>query len=913
MKKNYIFLLFTIMFVGAMIAQESQKNFINYQGVARNASNDLMVNETMEVSIGIKFGSASASAVYEENHNITTNGNGVFSLLIGNGSSTTGNYNTLAWGSGATFITVSINGDIVGTTEMMAVPYAISAGNMTNPSADEVLYDNSTSGLTAMTTQAAIDELVTSSSVDADADPANELQTLSFDAATNELSLSDGGTVIIPSGGTDADADPENEIDVTRRHGLLIGDDGIVDGLVGTADGQVAKWDAALGNWVAGNDETSSTGGSSPTGLEALDEGEGLGWRLIGKNDANYGPIGLNAFDISASDTASITRGATGDYATAMGEQTTASGIRSTAMGFGSRAIGSVSTAIGEETEASGEFAVAMGDRTLASEQSSTAFGAGTRATNTHATAMGESTLASGKSSTSTGIATKSESLGSFALGRNNIGGGDPFVWQPNDPLFEVGNGSEVVPSNALTILKNGNVGIGTNAPTSTFQVEGSILSSDLSGVGQRNVMADASGNLVIGSSSTSSSLWNEDDNGISRTSGQVGIGHQAGGDAKLFVQNALPDIRNGIRASVFNNGYKAAISASAEARGEDTNNTFGIRSSARAESSGTAWAYRGDIGGAGTGRKYGLDLIFFDGTAGEKYGVFSKGEDKNYFSGNLGIGIENPTAKLDVDGEIRLRTLSGTGQRNVMADADGNLVIGSSGGGSSLWTESGDDINFVGGKVGIGIENPVNSLHIVSDDFNPVRFESSSDDSWVSFYNSTGYVGYSGVFTGDTDMDFGTGLLNDTGKVHLTTNATPKLTVATNGDVGIGTTNPTAKLEVTGDIKTSGEINRPSTGNANMIPIAYGSIDRDGRIFVGTENFTVEQEAVGTYRIFITGEDYDFRNYIVSITRNSSTIPGFIGSNSASTLSQGYLAIRSYDLTGNLQSIPFTFVVYKP
>ena len=47
---------------------------------------------------------------------------------------------------------------------------------------------------------------------DADADPSNELQTLSFDVTTNELSLSDGNTVTIPSGGTDADADPTNEI-----------------------------------------------------------------------------------------------------------------------------------------------------------------------------------------------------------------------------------------------------------------------------------------------------------------------------------------------------------------------------------------------------------------------------------------------------------------------------------------------------------------------------------------------------------------------------------------------------------------------------------------------------------------------------------------------------------------------------
>ena len=53
---------------------------------------------------------------------------------------------------------------------------------------------------------------IPSGGTDADADPTNEFQTLSFDAGTNALSLSDGNSVTIPSGGTDADADPTNEI-----------------------------------------------------------------------------------------------------------------------------------------------------------------------------------------------------------------------------------------------------------------------------------------------------------------------------------------------------------------------------------------------------------------------------------------------------------------------------------------------------------------------------------------------------------------------------------------------------------------------------------------------------------------------------------------------------------------------------
>lgn len=48
------------------------------------------------------------------------------------------------------------------------------------------------------------------------------------------------------------------------------------------------------------------------TGLEALNEGNGIGWRLVGRNPLNYGNIGLNAVDLSASTGASSVFGATG-------------------------------------------------------------------------------------------------------------------------------------------------------------------------------------------------------------------------------------------------------------------------------------------------------------------------------------------------------------------------------------------------------------------------------------------------------------------------------------------------------------------------------------------------------------------------------------------------------------------------
>lgn len=1104
MKKNYIVLLLTFLFSGVMVAQDQQKNFINYQGVARSADNALMVSEQMTITIALKFGTAAAAPTYEESHTITTDANGVFSLLIGNGSSLIGDFNSLPWGSVATFVTVSMNGNEIGTTEMMAVPYAISSGDA-KQSAAEVPYDNSTSGLSASTTQEAIDELITDASVDADSDPENEIQILSFDAGTNELSLSDGNSVTIPSGGTDADADPENELQTlafnagtnelslsdgntiviptggvdgdgdstneiqtisfdagtnelslsdggtvtipsggtdadadsenelqnlsltgtilnisdgmgvdlapiippggtddqnlalvddvltiengtgsvdlkdyfnrTTRHGLLVGDDGIIDGLVGTSDGQVAKWDAALGNWVAGTDETSLGGGSS-TGLEALDEGSGIGWRLIGRNPAFYGTIGLSATDLSLSGTNSSTRGATGISATAMGEETTASGPRSTALGYGAQATGPVSTSIGEETMASGEFAVAMGDRTLASEQSATAFGAGTKATNPHATAMGESTTASGKSATAMGVVTKAESLASLAVGRNNIGGGDPFVWQPNDPLFEVGNGSETIPSNALTVLKNGMIGVGTDAPAAMLQVEGNIRSSDLSGTGQRNVMADANGNLVIGAGGGGSSLWSENGPDIYYNNRNVGIGTtnpngrlhiskdsggvpflvleastgneihmrygKAGvnpswnqiaeigdneasstmnhsfydggtlhpvmtlrGNRRMGVNNPNPqstfDVQGNIRSSNLDGGGNVIADVNGNLTigadgggsslwtpvGDDINFSGGnvqigatlpgYISEASKFLSISGGANDGSLGaieirgrqqtsnkpigrfnflsldGGGSmyeiarvearisdGAQYRGDLAFYtmDGSVGADASLQEQMTIKR--TGNIGIGTIEPTARLDIDGDIRSRDLSGAGQRNVMADSEGNLVIAAGGGGNSLWTEDLNGVNYSSGSVGIGtMSSQLYPLSVSSDSERSINLTSTNNDNYIAFNNASGYKGYAGIFNGDADMDFGTGFLNGTGKVNLVTNTIPRLTVAANGNVGIGNTNPDEEF-VVGD----------NMNNGWSLPAITVGDEIGGGFFVGNPEINFKIDAGSTFGI---------------------------------------------------------------
>ena len=101
-----------------------------------------------------------------------------------------------------------------------------------------------------------------------------------------------------------------------RKNGFVVMSDGtakfpvLTDGMIDSsgADSAVTK------SWV----QAQVTG--TPTGLEAIDEGNGIGWRLIGRNPISYGNIGLNATDLSIStQDSSSTEGSTGTGSLTLG------------------------------------------------------------------------------------------------------------------------------------------------------------------------------------------------------------------------------------------------------------------------------------------------------------------------------------------------------------------------------------------------------------------------------------------------------------------------------------------------------------------------------------------------------------------------------------------------------------------
>lgn len=127
----------------------------------------------------------------------------------------------------------------------------------------------------------------------------------------------------------------------------------------------------------------------------------------------------------------------------------------------------------------------------------------------------------------------------------------------------------------------------------------------------------------------------------------------------------------------------------------------------------------------------------------------------------------------------------------------------------------------------------------------------------------------------------------------------------------GTNTDNKNNALTVlkNGNAKFDGEIQHTSTGNANMIPIAYGTVESNGNVLSGTGNFIANVNA-GIFTIYVTGEALTSLNSACSITPYSTTFK----TSSVTHFGNPVAALRVYifNSAGNLSPTTFQFVIYK-
>ena len=123
MKK--ILTLLTLLFAITYICAQSPAR-LSYQSVVRNSENQLVVQEEIIVQFQLHNHSPLAPAVYSEQHTVTSNQNGLISLIIGEGTGQIGDLGAVTWNDAFICTQYSLAGEVMlaDTQKITAVPYA---------------------------------------------------------------------------------------------------------------------------------------------------------------------------------------------------------------------------------------------------------------------------------------------------------------------------------------------------------------------------------------------------------------------------------------------------------------------------------------------------------------------------------------------------------------------------------------------------------------------------------------------------------------------------------------------------------------------------------------------------------------------------------------------------------------------
>ena len=261
---------------------------------------------------------------------------------------------------------------------------------------------------------------------------------------------------------------------------------------------------------------------------------------------------------------------------------------------------------------------------------------------------------------------------------------------------------------------------------------------------------------------------------------------------------------------------------------------------------------------------------------------------------GNVGIGTSGtPAARLSVEGngtpgiQIKKTGAAATDTFNMINDMDSSgyfwLAIGSNGSSAPttanrlLGISNEGNFEFYGQAVNTGTDKS----EIISLKTQAAATGGTKNEASIGFYadrtdlnNQSGFIGYESGTTLDLSI------MNNKGSLHLGTSGTAKISVLSNGNIGIGTLAPTARLHLASGSTTLAPL-KLTSGSLLSTPIA-GSIEYNGSKLLITDG-------TNTRRSVVTGNSpnsIDGINFI-----NSS---GDIDFNTSGTVYLGFTVIGS-------------------
>lgn len=140
-------LLLSALFISLMTFAQVPQG-ISYQAIALNGSGNPVASSNVRVKLSILDQTATGTVLYSETQLRTTTAQGLFNLIIGQGTVVSGTFNTINWGTNSKFLKVEMdvtggtNYTLVGTTQLLSVPYAMAAGSLAGSTANDSIENN---------------------------------------------------------------------------------------------------------------------------------------------------------------------------------------------------------------------------------------------------------------------------------------------------------------------------------------------------------------------------------------------------------------------------------------------------------------------------------------------------------------------------------------------------------------------------------------------------------------------------------------------------------------------------------------------------------------------------------------------------------------------------------------------------
>jgi hypothetical protein len=421
-------------------------------------------------------------------------------------------------------------------------------------------------------------------------------------------------------------------------------------------------------------------------------------------------------------------------------------------------------------------------------------------------------------------------------------------------------NNGGVLAANSGFVYSGSYVGIGTTTPSLKFNVEDTgatyvaqfkggnstyIVSGDTSLAGESGLNARNSvGQLFLGISPSAEAYF-------SGTSGATALGFYLGGTNALYVNSArnigigttspgykLDVVSSNSLIARFNGSAVIASSATEiDILGPQSNGELNIGVGGSTLSDSTNNIQNKGFITAGSGLD-GLNLRSDQGYVQITAGGITPANEVARFTatGNVGIGTTSPTAKLEVNGNVKAVSFTGSFSGSVSAPGSTTQIVYNDNG--VLAANSG--LVYSGSNVGIGISSPTEKLHIVSsaagNQFGRITAtDSNASAAWVAQNDSGDNVVYRVFSSGVSGTQMGAalgrsasllanlggsgvfllGTFSNTNFV-LGTNNTENMRITTAGNVGIGTSSPSTILHLSSTSPelsfTATSLNRTST-----------------------------------------------------------------------------------------------------